>query len=297
MNEVEIDSQNSSILKLSTSNPQKAFQEAKRILELSETNYYIKGKAEALRNLAFSSQALGFIQEGFDFAKQALSLFEELGDKKNLAHVYNTLGFIYDHLNEQENRLIANLKSKIFSFEINDTDGMIRSLNNTGDNYIQLGNYRDALNSFKECINLIQPTNHFMYAVVYCNIGEVNFFKKEFDEALEYFFLSLDHARKIKSNAVEATALLLLSKVYLAQENQEKALESLKSGVELFENEQKEGRELIFLTNKEEEESILKSSTNIEVEIYQLYAEVCEKTGDIQTALWATKKSQSLEKI
>ena len=153
MNEVEIDSQNSSILKLSTSNPQKAFQEAKRILELSETNYYIKGKAEALRNLAFSSQALGFIQEGFDFAKQALSLFEELGDKKNLAHVYNTLGFIYDHLNEQENRLIANLKSKIFSFEINDTDGMIRSLNNTGDNYIQLGNYRDALNSFKECIN------------------------------------------------------------------------------------------------------------------------------------------------
>jgi hypothetical protein len=48
MNEVEIDSQNSSILKLSTSNPQKAFQEAKRILELSETNYYIKGKALAL---------------------------------------------------------------------------------------------------------------------------------------------------------------------------------------------------------------------------------------------------------
>lgn len=297
MNEVEIDSQNSSILKLSTSNPQKAFQEAKQILALSESNQYDKGRAEALRNLAFSSQSLGFIQEGFDFANQALRIFEELGDKKNLAHVYNTLGFIYDHLNEQENRLIANLKSKIFSFEINDTEGMIRSLNNTGDNYIQLGNYRDALNSFKECINLIQPTNHFMYAVVYCNIGEVNFLKKELEEAIDYFFLSLDHARKIKSNAVEATALLLLSKVYSAQENYEKALETLKRGVELFEGEQKEGGELIYLTNKDEEDSILKSSTNIEVEIYQLYAEICEKTGDIQTALWATKKSQSLEKI
>lgn len=297
MNEVEIDSQNSSILKLSTSNPQKAFQEAKQILALSESNQYDKGRAEALRNLAFSSQSLGFIQEGFDFANQALRIFEELGDKKNLAHVYNTLGFIYDHLNEQENRLIANLKSKIFSFEINDTEGMIRSLNNTGDNYIQLGNYRDALNSFKECINLIQPTNHFMYAVVYCNIGEVNFLKKELEEAIDYFFLSLDHARKIKSNAVEATALLLLSKVYSAQENYEKALETLKRGVELFEGEQKEGGELIYLTNKDEEDSILKSSTNIEVEIHQLYAEICEKTGDIQTALWATKKSQSLEKI
>jgi tetratricopeptide (TPR) repeat protein/signal transduction histidine kinase len=297
MNEVEIDSQNSSILKLSTSNPQKAFQEAKQILALSESNQYDKGRAEALRNLAFSSQSLGFIQEGFDFANQALRIFEELGDKKNLAHVYNTLGFIYDHLNEQENRLIANLKSKIFSFEINDTEGMIRSLNNTGDNYIQLGNYRDALNSFKECINLIQPTNHFMYAVVYCNIGEVNFLKKELEEAIDYFFLSLDHARKIKSNAVEATALLLLSKVYSAQENYEKALETLRRGVELFEGEQKEGGELIYLTNKDEEDSILKSSTNIEVEIYQLYAGICEKTGDIQAALWATKKSQSLEKI
>ena len=214
-----------------------------------------------------------------------------------MAHVYNTLGFIYDHLNEQENRLIANLKSKIFSFEINDTEGMIRSLNNTGDYYIQLGNYRDALNSFKECINLIQPTNHFMYAVVYCNIGEVNLLKKELEEAIDYFCLSLDHARKIKSNAVEATSLLLLSKVYSAQENYEKALETLKRGVELFEGEQKEGGELIYLTNKDEEDSILKSSTNIEVEIYQLYADICEKSGDIQTALWATKKSQSLQKI
>jgi PAS domain S-box-containing protein len=240
---------------------------------------------------------LGFVQEGLDFAKQALKIFEELGDKKNLAHVYNTMGFLYDHINEQENRLIVNLKSKKFSFEINDAEGMIRSLNNTGDNYIQLGNYRDALNSFKECVNLIQPTNHFMYAVVYCNIGEVNFLKKEFDEAIENFLLSLDHSRKIKSNAVEVTALLLLSKVYSTLENYDKAIELLKSGVKLFEIEQKDGKELIYLTTEDEEDSILKSSTNIQIEIYQLYAEICEKIGDIQTALWATKKTKTLEKV
>ena len=82
MNEVEIASQNSSILKLSTSNPQKAFQEAIQILALSESNLYDKGRAEALRNLAFSSQSLGFIQEGFDFANQALRIFEELVTRK-----------------------------------------------------------------------------------------------------------------------------------------------------------------------------------------------------------------------
>ena len=297
MNEVEIDSQNSSILKLSISDPQKAFQESKQLLVHSESKNYIKGKAEALRNLAFCSQSLGFVQEGLDFANQALKIFDELGDKKNLAHVYNTIGFLYDHINEQENRLIVNLKSKKFSFEINDAEGMIRSLNNTGDNYIQLGNYRDALNSFKECVNLIQPTNHFMYAVVYCNIGEVNFLKKEFDEAIENFLLSLDHSRKIKSNAVEVTALLLLSKVYSTLENYDKAIEILKSGVKLFEIEQKDGKELIYLTTEDEEDSILRSSTNIQIEIYQLYAEICEKIGDIQTALWATKKTKTLEKV
>jgi tetratricopeptide (TPR) repeat protein len=297
MNEVQIDIQNSDILKLSTSNPQRAFQEAKHILDFSEKLSYHKGKAEALRNLAFCSQSLGFIQEGLDFANEALKLFDEQDDKKNLAHVYNTLGFIYDHLNEQNNRLNANLKSKEYSFDSNDIDGMIRSLNNTGDNYIQLGNYTDALVSFKECIDLIQPTNHFMFAVVYCNIGEVYFLKKDYTEAIAYFFLSLDNARKIKSNAVESTAILLLSKVYSAQENYEKAIETLKSGVQLCEDEKKEREELVYLTNLDEADSIIKSSTNIEVEIYQLYAEICEKNGDLQTALWATKKSKSLEKI
>lgn len=297
MNEVQIDIQNSDILKLSTSNPHKAFQEAKQILDFSEKLSYFKGKAEALRNLAFCSQSLGFIQEGLDFANEALKLFDEQEDKKNLAHVYNTLGFIYDHLNEQDNRLSANLKSKEYSFDINDIDGMIRSLNNTGDNYIQLGNYNDALVSFKDCINLIQPTNHFMFAVVYCNIGEVYFLKKEYEEARTYFLKSLNYARKIKSNTVESTAILLLSKVYSAQENYAEAIETLKIGVQLFEDEKKQSEDLVFVTNADEADSIIKSSTNIEVEIYQLYAEICEITGDLQTALWATKKSKSLEKI
>jgi len=295
MGEVEIDFQNNKILKLSTSNPQQAFHEAKVILDHSNTIPYKKGKAEALRNLAFISQTLGFIQEALDFANEALSIFEEFDDKKNLAHVNNTLGFIYDHLNDQENRIKVNLKSKFLSYEINDSEGIIRSLNNTGDNYIQLGNYKEALGSFKECVSVIQPTNHFMFAVVYCNIGEVNFLTSDYDEAIKYFFLSLEHARKIKSNAVEATVLLLLSKVYSEKENYEKAIETLNLGIELFEIEQKDSGDLIYLPK--EEDSILKSSINIEVEVYQLYAEICEKTGDLQKALWATRKSISQEKL
>ena len=64
-----------------------------------------------------------------------------------------------------------------------------------------------------------------------------------------------------------------------------KAIEILKSGVKLFEIEQKDGKELIYLTTEDEEDSILRSSTNIQIEIYQLYAEICEKIGDIQTDL------------
>ena len=111
MNKEQIDNANIDILLLSTSNPKNAFQEAKIVLNHSHALRYEKGTAEALRNLAFSSQSLGFFPEGFEFAKDAIVIFEKLEDKKNLAHVYNTLGFIYDHLNEQENRLISNLKT------------------------------------------------------------------------------------------------------------------------------------------------------------------------------------------
>jgi len=212
----QLDNANFEILSISTSNPKKAFQDAKFILKKSQEIQYEKGIAEAFRNLAFCSQALGFLDEGFKFAKDAIVLFEKLGDKKNLAHVYNTLGFIYDHLNEQENRLISNLKSKSFSSEINDTEGLIRSLNNTGDNYIQLSNFNDALRSYEDCLILIQPTNHFMFAVVYCNIAEVYFILKVFNKAEEKIEQCLSHARKIKSSAIEATALLLLAKVNIS---------------------------------------------------------------------------------
>ncbi len=297
MNKEKIDNANIDILLLSTSNPKKAFQEAKLVLNHSHALHYEKGIAEALRNLAFSSQSLGFFPEGFEFAKDAIILFEKLEDKKNLAHVYNTLGFIYDHLNEQENRLIANLKSRAYCYETGDSEGLIRSLNNTGDNYIQLVNYEDALHSFEECLTLIQPTNHFMFAVVYCNIGEINFLKKEYQKAIENFDRSLDYARKIKSYAIEATALLLVSKVHLTQGREQPAIKALKSAINLFDNAEKEKGDLIFLTENDQEKAILKSSINIEVEIYQLFAEISEKTGDLVTALWAIKKSKSLEKI
>ena len=297
MNKEQIDNANIDILLLSTSNPKKAFQEAKLVLTHSHSLHYEKGTAEALRNLAFSSQSLGFFPEGFEFAKDAIVMFEKLDDKKNLAHVYNTLGFIYDHLNEQENRLIANLKSRAYSYQTSDSEGLIRSLNNTGDNYIQLANYEDALHSFEECLTLIQPTNHFMFAVVYCNIGEVNFLKKEYQKAIEHFDKSLDYARRIKSYAIEATALLLVSKVHLTQEREQPAIKALKSAINLFDNAEKEKGDLIFLTDNDQENAILKSSINIEVEIYQLFAEISEKTGDLVTALWAIKKSKYLEKI
>ena len=297
MNKEQIDSANGDILLLSTSDPKKAFQEAKLILAQCAILDYQKGTAEALRNLAFSSQSLGFLQEGYEFAKDAIVQFEKLDDKKNLAHVYNTLGFIYDHLNEQENRLISNLKSRAYSHEINDSEGLIRSLNNTGDNYIQLANYKDALQSFEECIALIQPTNYFMFAVVYCNIGEVHFLQNQLSKAIENFNRSLEHARRIKSFAIEATALLLLSKVYIKQDKDTDAIFSLKKAIDLFDNAQKEQGDLIFFTDKDQENSILKSSINIEIEIYQLYSEILEKTGDLPTALWAIKKNKALEKI
>lgn len=297
MNIEQLDNANIDLLLLSTSNPKHAFQESKLILEQAKSIHYEKGIAEALRNLAFSSQALGFLQEGFEFAKDAIVYFEKLDDKKNLAHVYNTLGFIYDHLNEQENRLIANLKSKAFSFEISDSEGLIRSLNNTGDNYIQLANYEDALRSFEECLTLIQPTNYFMFAVVYCNIGEVNFLKKQNKKAIDNFERSLEYARKIKSYAIEATALLLISKVHVANDKNQEALNSLKAAIQLFDNAKKEQGDLIFLTDDDQENALLKSSINIEVEIYQLYAEISEKIGDFTSALWSIKKSKTLEKI
>jgi len=204
----EIDKLNSEILIICKNNPKEGFYKANQLLKRAETSEYVKGTGEALRNLAFSSQLLGLIPEGFDYANRAVEIFESIGDNKNLAHVYHTLGFILDYLDNQTKRLEINKKCLELSRELKEEDWIIRTLNNTGDCYTKLKSFDEAITCFTECLNLLNKEDTFMYSVVTCNLGEVYYCNNKLTEAKKYFELSKNNAILNNSKGIEITNVL-----------------------------------------------------------------------------------------
>ena len=68
----EIDKLNAEHLILCKSDPKEGFYKSNQILKKAEAFKYSKGIGEALRNLAFSSQFLGLIPEGYDYSNKAV---------------------------------------------------------------------------------------------------------------------------------------------------------------------------------------------------------------------------------
>ncbi len=292
----EIDKSNTDILALCKINPKEGFYKANETLRKAESIEYVRGIGEALRNLAFSSQLLGLIPEGYDYANRAVEIFEQTKDKKNLAHVYHTLGFILDYLENQTKRLEINIKCLQLSRELNEEDWIIRTLNNTGDCYTKLKNYDEAITCFTECLNLLNKEDTFMYSVVTCNLGEVYFYGNNLTEAKKQFELSKNNAILNNSKGIEITNILFLSKCLEKEGQGNEAMYLLRSAIEQIEEIHKNAKEINFAENSSlSSPSLLQVSMDIEAEAYKTYAVLCESNGDLKHALEAFKKNKEIE--
>ena len=122
------------------SDPASSYAIAEKLLSTCKQNNDLLGMAKSYLLLAYSGQFMGLHAQAFENVHLALPIFKKTKDYKNEAASYNTLGFIYYYFDEHEKRLEVNLKSLKIREKIEDTIGYARSLNNTGDTYLKLGN-------------------------------------------------------------------------------------------------------------------------------------------------------------
>lgn len=292
----EIDKLNAEHLILCKNNPKDGFYKSNQILKKAESFKYSKGIGESLRNLAFSSQLLGLIPEGYEYANRAVKIFEEIGDKKNLAHVYHTLGFILDYLDNQVKRLEINIKCLELSRELKEEDWIIRTLNNTGDCHTKLKSYKEAIKCFTECLELLNREDTFMYSVVTCNLGEVYFCNEQIKEAASHFELSKNNAILNNSKGIEITNILFLSKCLFKQGEDDEALKLLKEAISQIEEIHIKSKDIDFTENSTlSSPALLQVSMDIEAEVYKFYGELCEKKGELENALKAFKTNKEIE--
>lgn len=292
----EIDEKNAEYLSICKTNPKVGFHKSIELLKKVEDIEYGQGIGESLRNLAFASQLLGLIPEGYQYATKAIKVLEANGDQKNLAHVYHTLGFILDHLGKQEERLEVNQKCLAISRLLNEEDWILRTLNNTGDCYTKLEKYQEAISFFKECLSLLNIDDCFMHSVVTCNLGEVYYYNKQYDEAILQFEQSKKNAILNNSKGIEVTNILFISRCLHKMNHNLKAIEVIRTAIDEIDTVHNASKEIDFKENSGlTSPALLKVSMDIEAEVYKHYGELSEVDGNLKNALYAFKRHKEIE--
>ena len=260
------------IVQIAPIRPSEAYDLGKSFLNDVELGYFEKAIIQAA--IAFSGQFLGYYSESFYLAKESLKIFEEKQHLKYQAFVYNTLGFIYNYLNDLNNRLKVNLKSLELRKIIGDTDGYMRSLNNTGDTYCRLGQYSKALDYFNACLEITPEDNLRMLAVVTCNLGEVHYLLGNVDQSQLFLERSENFARAIDFKGILYTIYLYQAKIKMVDEKYLEAIQIL-------------DREIINVDYEKEIEDV--------APLFKELAFCYEKIGNSQQALSNFKLYYSLQ--
>jgi len=260
----------------SISNPKEAYRIGEELFDLSSSIQYDHGIAKSYLLKAYSGQFLGFHSQAYAYLNLALPIFVKYQDLKNQASTYNALGFIYYYFEDHQKRLEVNLKSLTIRKKIKDYDGYMRSLNNTGDTYLKLHNYDDALKYFNDCLKYTNG-NVRMLAVVNSNIAETNYNLKKFDLALNHLDESMEHCEKINLSELIYHNLYIKSLIYNKLSNYSSAIIQLEQAQNLFYHD--DDRDEVDLRN-----------------LYKETAYAYEKLGDFENSLNYSKKHFSLEK-
>jgi putative methionine-R-sulfoxide reductase with GAF domain/tetratricopeptide (TPR) repeat protein len=226
----------SELLDRCATSPQETYEQAKELSTHTSISRDPIHAAQLKLVLAYSGQFLGYHAEAFELANQALKVFIREKDIDSQSIAFNTLGFIYDFLNDYENRLKVNLKSLQLRKTLNDHTGYLRSLNNTGDTYTRLERYDEALACFDECYAEIHPDQLRLRAVICCNLGEVHVFLNNLDIAETYLLESAGLARACEFYGLLVNIAGLNGILENKRKNYHKTIDSLEEFIKQLED-------------------------------------------------------------
>ncbi|MFI5157189.1 MAG: tetratricopeptide repeat protein, partial [Chitinophagales bacterium] len=187
---------------------------AKRVLSHSREIHYSRGEGEAYRSMGFISNDSAIAKSYFD---KALSFFITIHDKKGIADTYNNLGLMLQSKNDSM-ALIAYDSALILFREIKDKVGESAVLNYINILYKDEGNYQKAIDYALLGLDIRKNTNDYKGIVwSMLNVGDVYLEGGQLESA-KRFFLEAEQFTKEHQMEPFTTTQQNLARVYLIQE-------------------------------------------------------------------------------
>ena len=290
------------------------------IEKLKKKLKFQKTKVKRLETLLIISEKLWMVSEfseGKKYAQLALELSKNIENKKGEAASYYILGLTSSYLNDYDTAIEFLYKCLKINRELKDHSKIAESLNNLGQIYINLKEFKNARSCFEEALE--HKPNYGRTLNNLCHIAQEF---EEYEKALDYGFKAFKAADEVyKSDRIDKGcsrsrifALINLSEIYQKIPDYNKSLKYAKKALKLS-----EGREddtfLIANINIskiyiqiddfdkaldyiEISEKLAENHENKEFikEIFSLYSELYEKKSEYKLALDYYKKSVQLER-
>ncbi|VXD13575.1 hypothetical protein PL8927_270041 [Planktothrix serta PCC 8927] len=115
-----------------------------------------QGEGNALNRLGLAYGSLGQNQQAIDYHQQALTIYQEIGDRSGEAKVLNNLGVAYVSLGQNQQAIDYHQQALTIYQEIGDRSGEGHALNNLGFAYRFLGQYQPAIDYYQQALTIVR---------------------------------------------------------------------------------------------------------------------------------------------
>ena len=186
---------------------------------------YSKGMAAYASHAITQLNNKGEFRTALEISKDALKIYEELGNPKELAVAYLNVGSEWHYLSDFQQAAEHYLKAKKIADEINDRRLQRIINNNLASIFINLKDYVKGLRYAEASLAIAKELeNDYAISSSLFNMATVAIYLKEYDKALEYYAKIEEIGHRTKDFIVILDGWLGSADVYNAMKNRQKAL-------------------------------------------------------------------------
>ncbi len=184
--------------------------------------------------LAYSCNTLGKKEEALKYFVQALTLYRQIGDRKEEFEILNSLGSICADLGNRGDACKYIEEALVLSKEIGDHKEEAAVLNNLGKLCSLLGKREEALYYYQLALKMMREVDdQYGEGVVLNNLGKVYGDLGKQEEALSYYQQALDRRRQLADRWGEGVTLNNLGGFYDEWGNKVEALRCYQQALEI----------------------------------------------------------------
>lgn len=174
--------------------------------------------------------------EGMKELNKAIIFFKNKDDRYNLTATYSLKSLMLRKMGDVDASHTMLLEVLELNREMEDTDGLIGSLQNLTLNYKSFGQSDSMLMRLEELSDLTDDFRAHDFYYYYQNWGSYYILKEDYSRAIQQFDLALNVTEKEKMTDAKATCLMYLSKSHRLNGNLQKRMITEKKVIDFHKN-------------------------------------------------------------